>query len=323
MLFLVASIAMLLNYDSAISANTSSGELEAARADYVAKAAMQHALWQARNNACMGDVTIPATTLGSDTYTAAITGAAAGTFYSLTADQDAWIRNDEVTQNNGTSGDQHLRFETGTIEQALTRFDLSSLPPDARINTAVAWFYVTSSGPGGGAHPEGPLTIHRVTADWTETGATWESINGNYESSVLAGVPAQAQGGVWVSFNLTAQVQAWVNGQPNFGILMRSVAEGVHGKYVSREGAAGEQPYIEVVVGSGPASPVAIQATGTLANGVTRTLSRPTAPAYQPPGTVTLQLGTDPGADAMLDDFYPRCSRRSSSCECETSKHRA
>ncbi len=65
-------------------------------------------------------------------------------------------------------------------------------------------------------------------------------------------------------------------------------------------------PRLEVVVGSGTASPVNIQATGTLANGNTRSLTRAANPAYQPPNIVTLQLGTDPGADAMLDDFYPR-----------------
>ncbi|MDH3751916.1 MAG: DNRLRE domain-containing protein, partial [Gammaproteobacteria bacterium] len=248
MLFLVASIAMLLNYDSSISANTSTGELESARADYVTEAAMQHALWQSANNACMGGVTIPATALGSDSYTAAITGAAAGTAYTLAADQDAWIRNDDVTKNNGTTADQHLRFETGKVEQALTRFDLSSLPADAQINSATAWFYITSSGPGGGAHPEGPLTVHRVTADWTELGATWETMNGNFESSKLATIPAQPVDAVWVSINLTAQVQAWVNGQPNYGVLMASESEGVHGKYSSREDG-GNVPRLEVVVG--------------------------------------------------------------------------
>ena len=304
MLFLVASVAMLLNHDSAISANTASTELEAARADYVAQAGMQHALWRAQNNACMGDVSIPATTLGNDSYTATITGAAAGTAYTLAADQDAWIRNDDVTKNNGGTPDQHIRFESGNVEQALTRFDLSSLPADAQINSAIAWFYVTPTGAGGGAHPEGPITVHRVTADWTETGATWENMNGNFESSKLATIPAQPVDGVWVSFNLTGQVQAWVNGQPNYGILMASTAEGVHAKYSSRDG--GNAPRLEIVAGSGPASPVAIDVTATLANGNTRSLSRPVTSAYQPPVTVTLQLGTDPGADGMPDSFYPR-----------------
>ena len=299
MLFLVASIAMLLNYDSSISANTSTGELETARAEYVAQAGMQHALWRTQNNACMGNVSIPATTLGKDNYTASITGAAAGTAYTLTADQDAWIRSDDVTKNNGTTADQHLRFETGKVEQALTRFDLSSLPANAQINSATAWFYITPTGPGGGAHPEGPVTVHRVTADWTETDATWDTMNGNFENSTLATIPAQPDDSIWVSFNLTGQVQAWANGQPNYGVLMRSIAEGVHGKYSSREDG-GNAPRLEVVVGSGAASPVSIQATGTLADGNTRSLTRLASPAMQPSGTYTFQPDATDGIDAYI-----------------------
>ena len=111
-LFLLATVAVLLTHGSSIGANTASSELETARGDYVAQAAMQHALWRAENNACMGDVTIPAIALGSDSYDATITGAAAGTAYVLSADQDAWIRNDDPTKNNGTSASNHIRQET-------------------------------------------------------------------------------------------------------------------------------------------------------------------------------------------------------------------
>ncbi|MDH3589124.1 MAG: DNRLRE domain-containing protein, partial [Gammaproteobacteria bacterium] len=300
-LFLIASVAMLLNYDSAISANASSGELEAARARYVAEAGMQHALWRAEKNACMGDITISAAPLGSDNYTATVTGAAAGSTYILTADQDAWIRSDDVTRNNGTSTSNHVKFQLGIVEQVLTRFDLSSLPANAQITSATAWFHLKDLK----NHPEGAITIHEITSDWTETAVTWDTFAGAYRNERLGMVPAQDVGDVWVAINLTGQVQAWVNGQPNFGILFDTQAEGIHTEYTAREDG-NDPPRLEVVVGSGPASPVTIQATGTLAGGVTRTLHRPVAAAYQPPAAVTLQLGTDPGGDAMLDSFYPR-----------------
>ena len=303
-LFLLATVAVLLTHDSAISANTSSNELEAARAEYVAQAGMQHALWRTQNNTCMGDVTIPATTLGTDSYAATVTGAAAGTFYTLTVDQDAWIRNDDVTKNNGATADQHIRFESGNTEHAMTRFDLAALPAGAQINSAIASFYVSIAGATGGIHPEGSLTVHRVTADWTELGATWETMGGNFESSILATIPAQDQSGVWVSINLTAQVQAWANGQPNYGILMASTAEGVHGKYASREFVA-NRPRLEVVVGSGSASPVTIQATGTLDNGVNRTLNRPLSAAYQPPVIYTFRPDAAESEDSEIWDQAP------------------
>ncbi|MDJ0911354.1 MAG: DNRLRE domain-containing protein [Woeseiaceae bacterium] len=297
-LFLLAAVAVLLNQGSAISANTAGSELESSRADYVAEAGMQHALWRVSNNACLGDLTIAETSLGPDRYTATVTGAASGTSFNLSADQDAWIRNDDPAKNNN-GADGHIRFEGGNIEHALTRFDLSTLPTDAQINSAVAWFYVQDSN---GQHPEGSLTVHRVAADWTETGATWETIGGAFESGALASIPPQDTAGSWVSFNLTGLVQAWVNGQPNYGILMASTAEGVHAKYDSRE--ASNPPRLEVVVGSGSASPVLIQAKAMLANGNGRMLARPNTVALQPPGTMVLQPDETTSADAYIWSWY-------------------
>ncbi len=281
MLFLVASIATLLNHDSAIGANTTTGELEATRADYVAEAAMQHALWRAGNNVCMGDVTIPDTALGADSYSATITGAASGALYNLSADQDAWIRSDQPTNNKG--GDSSLHIKDSQVEQPLYRFDLSSLPAGAQINFAVASFYVSSE------HPEGPVTVHRITTGWNEADATWDSISGSVDSGVLATIPAQPAKDVRVQVNITGQVQAWVNGQPNNGILLASSAPGIHAQYVSREGAAGEHPRLDVVVGSGAASPVTIKAKGELDNGVKRALKDRLALAYQPPTGASLE----------------------------------
>ncbi|MCH9694097.1 MAG: DNRLRE domain-containing protein [Gammaproteobacteria bacterium] len=292
-LSLLATVALLLTLQSSVNANTASAELQTARVDYVTEAGMQNALWRVQNNACMGNMNIPATSLGADSYTATITGAADGTAYSLSVDQDAWIRSDDVSKTNGTASDQHIKFESGNIEQSLTRFDLTSLAADARINSAIAWFYVA------GTHEEGPVTVHRVTAEWTETDATWESIGGKVENTILATVSAQPANSVWVSVNLTAQVQAWVNGQPNFGILMASTSEGVHGKYASREDG-GNAPRLEVVVGSGPASPVDIEAVGTLANGTTRSLRRSAMSAYQPPVIRTITPNADESADAEI-----------------------
>ena len=141
-LFLVAAIALLLNYDSATGANTASAELESARADYVAEAAMQHALWRSANNACGDNFNISATPFGNDSYSATSTGAAATTSYTLTVSEDAWFRSDDPDKNNGTTADLHIRFEGGNIEQALFRFDASPIPAGAQINSAEAWFYV-------------------------------------------------------------------------------------------------------------------------------------------------------------------------------------
>jgi len=312
---LISVVAFLLNHESALGTGITGSNAEADRAEYIARAGMAHATWGGQNSGCAGDMgmtTVPFGQAGTDSYTATVTSPGGSTTaYSLSADQDAWFRSDDPTVNNGTTADMHLRMESGKLEYALYRFDLSSLPAGSQINSASAWLYVTNSGPGGGAFPEGPLTVHRVTSDWTETGATWDTMSTNYDSAVIATVPAQSQDAVWVQVNLTTQVQAWSNGgDPNFGIMLRPNGEGTHGKLVSREGVAAEQPRLDVIVGTGAASPVTITATGTLtgnptpANDIMRSLTRTTVPAYQPPGYSFLQLQPGSGKDAMLSGFY-------------------
>jgi Tfp pilus assembly protein PilX len=312
---LIATIAFLINTESTINLDMTAGGIEGRQADHIAQAGLAHATWGAQNSGCAGDMsmtTVPFGQAGTDSYTATVTTpGGATTPYSLTADQDAWFRSDNPTSNSGTNADMHLRMESGNLEYALYRFDLSPLAAGAQINSASAWLYVTSSGPGGGAHPEGPLTVHRVTTDWTETSATWDTMSTNFDSAVIASIPAQPQDDVWVRVNLTAQLQAWVNGgEPNFGIMLRPPAEGTHGKYVSREGIASQQPRLEVIVGTGPASPLTITAIGTLtgnptpANDITRSLSRTAVANYQPASYSFLQLQAGSGKDVMVDGFY-------------------
>jgi len=286
-LFLLATIATLLAYDSANNARTTNSVLEATRADYIARAGLQNALWRTQDNACMGPVTIPATSLGDDSYEAWITGPGAGTAYTLAADQDAWIRSDDVTRNNGSTTWNHTRFENGNIEQVLTRFDLAQIPAQTQVRSAIAWFHIKSAKP----HPEGAITVHAVSADWAENTITWQSFSDAYMSSAIATIPAQKDGDKWVKINITAQVQAWVNGQPNFGILFDSRAEGIHTEYTAREDGA-NPPRLEVVTGSDSAAQVDIQVNGTLGNGNQRVVTRVSEPAYQRPTTMSFPLGT-------------------------------
>jgi type II secretory pathway pseudopilin PulG len=297
-LVVVASIGMLLITESAMQVDRTGRESDAREADYLARAAMEHALWQDSALACRGNFSIGSTPFGAHSYTATTTGGGTTTTYTLNADQDAWIRNDDPDRNN-SSGTQHIRYESGNTEQALYRFDLSALPSGARVLSASAWFFVSS----GQSHPEGPVTAHRITADWLEADVTWNSFSSSFESLPFGMIPPQPTGGVRVSLNLTAQVQAWVNGDPNYGILLASRSEGTHVQYESSESGTTERPYLEVVVGSAPATPVNIQATGTHDSGVTRSLSRTVMPRQASSSTV-LQLGMDPGIDAMLDSFY-------------------
>jgi len=291
---LVATIAFMINYEGAIEANISGGELESDRVRYVAEAGLQHALWRTGRQGCGPYTDITAAPLHSHSYTTGLTtDLSSTTDYPISVDQDTWIRSDWPTENKATDTELHIRFEGGTIERPMYRYDLSSLPANASILSARAWFYVSKE------HPEGPVDIHLLTEDWTDASATWDSMGDKMDNAVLATIPTQPAEDVWVSVNLTAQVQAWVNGQPNYGITLNSTSEGTHGDYASRE--AGQQPYLEVVVGTSPSSPAILQSVGTLANGVSRTIIRNDVILYQQPsGLVEWQHDGTQAIDAYI-----------------------
>ncbi len=306
---LIAAMAFLINNDSVINRNTTTANIATEKVQKIVHAGLEHAIWFTQASACAGDFTLPVHTLDKGNYSATVTTpGGTTTSYSLPADQDAWFRSDSVTQNKGVTADMHIRMDEGKLEYSLYRFDLSSLPVGSQINSASAWLRVT----GDGEFPEGPLTAHRVTADWTEIGATWDTMSTNFDSAIIASIQAQSQGDVWVQVNLTAQVQAWLNGgNPNFGIMLRPNGEGIHGKLVSREGSVADRPRLDVVVGTGAASPATINATGTLlgnptpANDITRVMTRTNVLAYQPDSYTQLPLGAVNGEDAEIWDQAP------------------
>jgi len=295
---LVAAIALLMNTESALESNTAGSELEARQAQYVAEAGMSHALWLARQQGCGPYSDLIGQPLGNDKYTTRLTtdlGSISG--YSTLVDQDSWILNDNPSQNHASDTSLHVSSDGGDIERSLLRYDLSPVPAKAAILSATAWFYVDSE------HSEGSVDIHRITADWTETDATWDSMGDNLDSSVLATIPTQPAGDVWVSVNLTGQIQAWVNGEPNYGITLNTTSDGVDAEYASRESA--NEPYLEILVGVAPTSPVNLKSEGTLANGITRSLNNVDVTLVQQPGFVQLQPDAAEGKDAEIWDQAP------------------
>ncbi|MBT8437147.1 MAG: DNRLRE domain-containing protein, partial [Gammaproteobacteria bacterium] len=296
---LVAAIALLMNTESALESNTAASELNAQQAQYVAEAGMNHALWLARQQGCGPYGNLTNEPLANDNYSSTLTTDLGSTnAVTINVDQDSWISSDSPADNKGNDQNLHIRFEGGVIERPMFRYDLSPIPAKAVILSVTAWFYVDQE------HPEGQVDIHRITADWSEADATWDSMGANLDFPVLAVIPAQPDMGVWVSVNLTSQVQAWVNGQSNFGITLNSTSEGTNGDYNSRESA--NPPYLEVIVGTPPSSPAVLKAVGTLANGVTRSLVRDEIGLIQSPSQL-LQLQPD-GAEVMdtyLDQSNP------------------
>ncbi|MCP4248202.1 MAG: DNRLRE domain-containing protein, partial [bacterium] len=217
---------------------------------------------------------------GNDEYDTRLTHDLGGTAaYTVNVDQDTWIRDDLPTNNYAADTRMHIRSQGGVTERPLLRYDLSKIPAKAAILSATAWFYVNKE------HSEGPVDIHLITTDWIDTDATWDSMNANLGSAVVASIPTEPGTGVWVSANLAAQVQAWINGEANYGITINTDSDGVHSEYLSRESAF--PPYLEVIVGSPPTSPAKLMSTSKIDGGGAATVKRDDVGLDQNPASFT------------------------------------
>lgn len=99
---------------------------------------------------------------------------AQATTVTLTAVADASLKNLAPNNNYGSANDVsvYLSFIEGTERSALlVRFDLSSIPADAIIETATLQFYLNASY---NADPV-DLTIRSVSSPWAESTVTWNT----------------------------------------------------------------------------------------------------------------------------------------------------
>jgi hypothetical protein len=139
----------------------------------------------------------------------------------------------EMVQEPTTTG-QSQQSVTGIAEP--NGFELMSMiPENAQIISAELFIYVY--------HANGnPVNVHRVTADWIETGVdygvTWNNFAGSYDPVPEIGGSFTSASG-WQTADITALVKKWVyDCDPNYGILLEqseSESDNTHSEYHSSE----------------------------------------------------------------------------------------
>ena len=305
-LFLLAAITLSLSRETSLASNSRDAALDAREALFVAEAGYQHALWHAHNNACTGDVTLPSTAFGNHSYQASVAtpgGGGAPTVYTINPSDDTQIEKANPTQTYGTGPltNTFANFFQTDVTRGLYRFDLDAagIPPTAFIASAVLKLYVVDA--------EASNTVHEITGPWDETSATWDNINAAHSLTALATIPSVAAES-YIDVNVTALVQAWLNGTiDNYGIMLKtqSVLSQLSQFTTKEYPDTNKRPYLEVTVGSSglaATSPATVTATSTLANGVTRTITRQNVPIYNSAAatTVVLQPGSE-GKDSFIE----------------------
>ncbi len=303
---LIATLALLLNMETGSDASEAGSELQASQVQYLAEAGFAHAQWHARNNVCSGTAALSSSSFDNGSYATQLSAqASAVNHYSLPVAADTFI--DKVLPDQLHGGWTEVLIEnSGSIERrGLLRFDLSAVPQSLQVVQAVAWFYISRSG------SANPLSIHAITAPWTEADANWTRMTGSMDPVPYASLHAQTAGS-WVAVNLTALAQTWVNApHANHGLLIVSPQASGDSRFGAREADPALRPRLDIIVADGAVSPLQVTTTAVLAgrpgaaNDVGRLQRQSSFTAYQAPVEFTLQPDSTAGKDTSLTDWKP------------------
>ncbi|NNL56457.1 MAG: DNRLRE domain-containing protein [Pseudomonadales bacterium] len=134
-----------------------------------------------------------------------------------------------------------LSINTFSAERTiLIRFNTMVLPPGAQVSSAKLNLYLE----GGLQLNNGVIDLHRVTQSWVEgiyndqtpppgggasynsyDGQTnWVNPGGDYDAALIDSVTIPDLSPGWYQWDFSSQLQAWLAGEPNLGVLLRSSA---------------------------------------------------------------------------------------------------
>src|SRR5262245_33461931 len=177
------------------------------------------------------------------------------------------------TPNTNQSGENLLRLQQGGNNRVLVKFDQQALEQSvgsAGIRSARLRLYVVANANNWGSDGR-EVNVHRMTQDWTESGATWNCPNdtnttnssadcvtpwpmGGSSLPPFAIAPSQvilhqnSQTG-WVDWDVSNDVRGFVSHQvANYGWVVRKDDESAAGQvdYASRENANSPQLVIDL-----------------------------------------------------------------------------
>jgi hypothetical protein len=179
---------------------------------------------------------------------------AAGQTTILAASADSYLKSGSPNQNEGTA--DFLRIQSTGNNRSLVQFDpvaiVSGLAGASLVSARLELFIDVNSGNWG---PDGRMVdAHRLINGWTESGATWNCPEDTNPSNGNADCAVQWGGGSfeeepsdsvlhtgdltgWISFDVTADVAAFLDSGAHYGWLIKKSEEGQNGRvdYASRE----------------------------------------------------------------------------------------
>jgi hypothetical protein len=170
--------------------------------------------------------------------------------------------------NAGATSDMCTGYDdgmdpNGRIVRSLIKFDLSSLPTNAAVQSAKLRAYYM----GYWDYPNHVRTVtaYRITGDWTESGVTWDNKPSPGTAYGSVDIPANDDWG-WRELDVRDLVQSWVNGSiANQGVMLRgpeaSGADSSYPVFHTRKGPYPPQLVINYLAATAMSQPSAEQAT--------------------------------------------------------------
>ncbi len=211
---------------------------------------------------------------------------------------DTYIDIDRPTTNYGALTEIFTRPANATwLKYGLIRFDLSSLPAGAVIQSAIMTMTVSANR---GKHID---KVYEMVTPWTEAGATWNTRNGStpwagggafsaadYNPALLLGSISVKVKDKPLNVDITESVKAWFAGtRANNGLaLIATGTDAADAKYYSSENTnTARRPMLSIrYLLSTPATP------GTIACSNTASVLNSIADTYVAKGAATTNYGT-------------------------------
>lgn len=150
-----------------------------------------------------------------------------------------------------------------SITRSLLRFNIDAIPSGATVIDATMQLWVKQVNT-----DHIPVVVYRLTEDWDEgtqdgtaatDGATWDDADtspnvpwddgGEYDPTPYnQSIVYMPEADVFHSFNITTLVQEWVEGVPNYGLLLKDIDESASRwlEFSSDNGLFGQRPMLVV-----------------------------------------------------------------------------
>ncbi|WP_254876554.1 DNRLRE domain-containing protein [Streptomyces sp. CAI-85] len=181
---------------------------------------------------------------------------------TLAVTTDTWVATNYTDSQVSSTELKSGTYDSGsTVARSFLKFDVSAFKSKhiTDTNLALYSYYSSSCTEGSGT------VVQRITKSWDSSSITWSTkpagtTTGQVINTAAKGYSSSCPAGT-MNFDIDAIVQAWADGTPNYGLLIRGVTETDSltwrrfrsANYVSGDGST--EPHLTVTYNSYPSVP--------------------------------------------------------------------